>query len=302
MRTLELSLKEAIEVCKALGNDHRMDILKLLSEGPKNVNDLSASLEIPFSSTATNVNKLEDANLISTEKVPGRGSQKVSSKKFDRIIINLRNKEEPIPNLFRYELPVGEFVNCKVEPTCGLLSENGIIHVEDEPRSFYEPERKNAQLIWFRSGYIDYHFPNRIPDEVTVEELNFSAELCSEATYYKNDWPSDISCVINDIDIGYWTSPGDFGGVRGNLTPYWWGTNNTQYGVLKNWKVNQEGTFVDGEKVSNVTIEELNLQNNPYISIRLEAKKEAVNSGGLNVFGSKFGNYDQDLVLEISYK
>lgn len=45
MRTLELTLEEAIEICKALlGNEHRMHIIRILSEGPKNVKELSESL------------------------------------------------------------------------------------------------------------------------------------------------------------------------------------------------------------------------------------------------------------------
>lgn len=302
MRTLELTLKEAIEICKALGNEHRMEIIHLLSEGPKNVKELSTAMEMPFSSTATNVRLLEEANLISTELIPGRGSKKVSSKKYDRIIISLRNQQELTQNLYRYEMPVGDFILCEVEPTCGLLSENGFIHAEDEPRSFFEPERKNAQLVWFRTGYIEYHFPNRIPRKAKVEELNFSAEICSEATYYKNDWPSDITFTINGTEVGVWTSPGDFGGIRGNLTPYWWSINNTQYGLLKNLKINSDGTFIDGEKISGITIDELALQEKSHISIKLEAKKDAINSGGINLFGSKFGNYNQDLILEVSYK
>lgn len=303
MRTLELTLEEAIEVFKALSNEHRIEIIQLLDEGPKNVKELSAAMEMPFSSTATNVRLLEEANLIATELVPGRGSKKVSSKKYDRVIISLSNQQKPTQNLYRYEMPLGDFIICdEVEPTCGLLSENGFIHLEDEPRSFFEPDRKNAQLIWFRTGFIEYHFPNRIPKKAQVEELSFSAEICSEVTYHKNDWPSDITLTINGEELGIWTSPGDLGGVRGNLTPYWWGTNNTQYGLLKNWKINKEGTFVDGERISNISIDKLSLQEKSHISVKLEVKKDAVNPGGMNLFGSKFGNYDQDLVLEVSYK
>ncbi|MFC0471764.1 ArsR/SmtB family transcription factor [Halalkalibacter kiskunsagensis] len=303
MRTLELTLGEAIEVCKTLGNEHRMEIIRLLSEGPLNVNDLSTKLKIPFSTTAVNVKKLEDTELISTELVPGRGSQKVSSKRYDRIIINLRNDvKPPSDNLYRYEMSVGEFVNCEVSPTCGLLSDEGIIHIEDDPRSFFEPERKNAQLIWFKTGFVEYHFPNRIPRGSDVWELNFSAEICSEATYYKEDWPSDITCSINDQEIGLWTSPGDFGGIRGNLTPSWWDINNTQFGLLKNWKITNEGCFLDGKKISDTTIQQLNIESKPYISLKIAVKETSENVGGINIFGAKFGNHEQALLLQAKFK
>ncbi|WP_210608926.1 ArsR/SmtB family transcription factor [Priestia flexa] len=301
MRILNLTLHEAIEVCKSLAHEHRMEILKILSDGPENVNELSEKLNIPFSSAAVNVKKLEESGLITTQMVPGRGSQKINTKLYDRIVINL---EEPNPkneDVVIIEMPIGEYVHCEVEPSCGLLGDQEIIHILDDPRSFYEPERKNAQLIWFRSGFVEYHFPNRIPYGVKIDELSFSVELCSEAPYHKLDWPSDITCWINGVEIGSWTSPGDLGGERGFLTPSWWETHNTQFGFLKKWKINATGSFIDGMNISNVTIEDLKLLDKPYISLKLGVKKDAYNVGGMNLFGSNFGNYDQDLLMKIEY-
>lgn len=300
MRILQLTLHEAIEIAKALANDHRMEMLNQLTGGSKNVNDLSKLLEIPFSTTAANVRILEDSGLINTQVIPGRGNQKVNTKRYDRIIIDLENREH-VADALTFELDVGDYVNCDIEPTCGLLSKEGIIQTLDDPRSFYEPERKHAQLIWFRSGYIEYHFPNRIPHGTEVEELSFSIELCSEAPYHNDDWPSDITCWINNNDIGYWTSPSDFGGERGFLTPSWWETHNTQYGALKYWKINKEGSFIDGVKISSTTIDDINIHEKPYISLRLGVKSNAENVGGINLFGSEFGNYEQGIIMKINY-
>ncbi|MCZ2258584.1 ArsR/SmtB family transcription factor [Sporosarcina sp. G11-34] len=301
MRTLQLTLHEAIEITKALANENRMEIIKELTGGPKNVNEISAALNIPFSTAAASISKLEESGLINTEIVPGRGNQKVSSKRYDRIIIDLEEKIHSTEDMITFELEIGDYVHCEIEPTCGLLSDKGIIHTLDDPRSFFEPERKRAQLIWFRSGFIEYHFPNRIPYGTTVEELSFSVELCSEAPYHNENWPSDISCWINGAEIGFWTSPGDFGGERGFLTPNWWETHNTQFGVLKYWTINKEGSFIDGVKISPLTIDDLKLQELPYISLRLGVKKDAYNPGGMNIFGSQFGNYEQGIIMKINY-
>ncbi|ALC89425.1 ArsR family transcriptional regulator [Bacillus sp. FJAT-18017] len=302
MRTLDLTLEEAIEICKALGNEHRMQIIRILTDGPQNVNELSEKLSVPFSTAAANVKKLEDSELISTEIVPGRGNQKVNTNRYDRIVINLTDKKKTGDNTFRVDMPIGEFVNCEVEPTCGLLSETGIINMQDDPRAFYEQERKQAQLLWFRSGFVEYHFPNRVPYGKTMDELNLSAEICSEAPYYKDDWPSDVTLWVNGVEIGTWTSPSDFGGERGFLTPSWWGTNNTQFGLLKNWKVNEEGSFIDGVKISEMTIADLKIDTRPFISIKVGIKSDAYNKGGINLFGEKFGNYDQGIVLTGKYR
>lgn len=301
MKTLQLNWDEAIEICKALANEHRMKILNLLSQGAHNVNELAELLQIPFSTAAVNVKKLEDSGLISTEMVPGRGSQKVNSKKYDRIIINLRPPNPESENYLILDMPISEYTDCEVEPTCGLVGENAILGIIDDPRSFYEPEHKDAQLLWFRSGYVEYRFPNRVPYGARTEELELSAEICSEAPFHKLEWPSDITFWINGVEVGTWTSPGDLGGTRGFLTPDWWVTRNTQYGLLKHWLVNEKGSFIDGIQISDVAIADLKVAERPFISIRLGVKKDAVNVGGMNLFGKRFGNYEQDLILKIKY-
>ena len=301
MKTLHLTADTSLDVIKALANEHRMNILKLLNKGPLNVNELSEHLNLPFSTTAVNVKKLEDAGLIATEMVPGRGSQKISSSLYNRISIDL-GPEKPTPgdNII-IEMPIGEYVDCEVEPTCGLVSETEILGLHDDPRSFYEPFHKLAQLIWFRAGYVEYRFPNRIPYGSLCKELDISVEVCSEAPYSKLEWPSDITVWVNDIELGTWTSPSDFGGERGFLTPLWWETHNTQYGLLKRWRVTENGCYIDGSLLSNVTINDLRLLLKPYISVKLGVKKDAVNKGGINIFGKSFGNYEQDIIMKLHY-
>jgi len=303
MRTLTLRFEEGLDVAKALGNKNRMDILKALSERPHNVNELSEKLELPFSSTAVNVKKLEEVNLIETELLPGRGTQKVSSRKYDQIIIDIGPSESyQNQHQIMYDMPIGEYVDCFVEPSCGIVGEEDYIGMQDDPRSFYEPTRNQAHLIFFKTGFLSYRFPNRLPYGTDPQQIEFSAELCSEAPLYKLDWPSDITFWINDVEVATWTSPGDFGGERGFLTPTWWLTNHTQYGLLKNIKVNKDGIFLDGVKVNEkLSIDDLNLIDQPYISFKVGVKEEALNKGGLNLFGEKFGNYEQGIQMKIYY-
>ena len=103
----------------------------------------------------------------------------------------------------------------------------------DDPRYFEHPDRYNADILWFTRGYVEYAIPNFIPASKKITQITISAELSSEAPGTNNDWPSDISFYLNDIHIGDWTSPGDFGDVKGLLTPDWWYANWNQYGLLK---------------------------------------------------------------------
>ncbi|SDM26446.1 ArsR/SmtB family transcription factor [Sediminibacillus halophilus] len=301
MRTLHLNFEEAIEICKAISNKHRMAILRLLSERPHNVNELAERLDLPFSTTAVNVKKLEDVNLIITELLPGRGTQKINTKNYDQIVIDIGPQETKKPeHAVVYDMPIGEYSDCEVEPSCGLVGETDYIGIQDDPRSFYETGRSEAQLLFFKAGHVEYRFPNRLPYGDKATQIEFSAELCSEAPLYKLDWPSDITVWVNGHEIATWTSPGDFGGERGFLTPDWWMTNHTQYGLLKNWRITKEGCFLDGMKVnSDCTIDTLKIAEKPFISFKIGIKSDAVNMGGLNLFGNKFGNYEQGIVMKL---
>ena len=199
-------------------------------------------------------------------------------------------------------MPIGAFVDVQVTPTCGLLGELGIIGHLDDPGAFYEPERIHAQLIWFRKGFVEFRFPNRLPPSVQLDDIEVSFEVCSEAPLHHPDWPSDITVWIGNVEIGTWTSPADFGGERGALTPDWWDTQNTQFGLLKVWKVTTNGSYVDGVVVSNKNLRDLPLQPGEPLPVRIGIKDNAAHVGGINLFGSKFGNYPQGVVLRQHYK
>jgi predicted transcriptional regulator len=220
---------------------------------------------------------------------------------YDKIVIELPMVDKPPERAVELTMPIGAFVDCRVLPTCGLLSETGIIGLLDDPASFYEPDRMNAQLLWFYQGFVEYRFPNRLPNGAQANSLRLSMEVCSEAPLYNLNWPSDITVWINGLEIGTWTCPSDFGGERGHLTPDWWSTRNTQYGLLKYWHVSETKTEVDGMPISAVTIRDLKLNASSFISVRIGIKPDAEHVGGINLFGSKFGNYPQDLVLWINY-
>ncbi len=194
-------------------------------------------------------------------------------------------------------MPIGLFSDYSVTAPCGMLSDTGLIGYYDSTSSFLDPARASASLIWFSYGYLEYRFPKNFEPSSTIESITFSAEVCSEYPGHNNEWPSDITLWINDKEIGTWTSPGDMGGVRGLLTPSWWNTNDSQSGFLKSWIVTTTGSFLDGKKLSPITVEALDINATNSITIRIGVKEHAKNRGGINIFGSKFGNHAQDLKL-----
>lgn len=308
VRVLELladdhNLQFLEAVTKALGSETRLEILRFLSLHTCSLLEIAEALNLPPSTATLHINVLEKAGLIETNLSPAtRGLQKVCARVYDRIVIQLPTDIAREETTVEISMPIGAYVNIRVTPTCGLAGELGIIGHLDDPSAFYEPERIYAQLLWFRRGSLEYRFPDRLPPNVLLDNIEVSFEVCSEAPLHHADWPSDITVWINDVEIGTWTSPADFGGERGVLTPAWWGTQNSQHGLLKVWKVTNHGSFVDGKQISVITLHDLSLKLGDPISVRIGIKDGAANVGGMNLFGSKFGNYPQDIVLRQHYK
>ena len=301
-KTLIIDGDSALNVLQALSSETRLLMLSLLSHRVMNVSDLTKTLGLPHSTVNFNLKQLEEAGLLQVQYTPGtRGRQKLISKRYDEILLKLPGIAiESSQDIVEVSMPIGNFKRFEVRPTCGLASERKFIGTIDDPRSFYEPEHVFAQILWFREGFVEYDFPNNVPYGASATDLELSVELCSEAPEYDLDWPSDITLWINGVELGTWTVPGDFGGERGRLTPPWWQTEQTQYGLLTCWRVTKCHTTVDDKKLSSVTLSDLGLDEN-HISVRLGIKADAPHVGGVNLFGRKFGNHLQDLLLRTRY-
>jgi len=301
-----IEAEESFAVVNALASKTRLQILKLLSRQTLNVNEIAERLNLPQSTISTNITILEKAGLLTVELAAGRkGAQKLCSVLYEEVVVQLPGfSRELAENVIEVAMPVGLYTDFHVSPPCGLCSAEQIIGFLDVPETFLNPKRAMAGLVWFEQGHIEYKFPNNLLDNTALEALELSLELCSEAPVTtpetSRNWPSDITVWINEREIGAWRSPGDFGGdVRGKFTPAWWKLAGSQYGLLKHWRVTQEGTFVDGTRISDVTVAELDLWAHTSIKVWIGVKADAVNVGGINIFGKGFGNYDQDILLKL---
>ena len=288
---------------KGISSTTRLDILRLLhTKGPMNVNEISAALSLPQSTVATSVQALEEAELIDTRTVKAKkGHQKICSARYDEIIIRFDDTGEvPRDETIEVSMPIGLYTSCDVRAPCGLCSSEGVIGLLDVPNFFLDPNRMQAGLLWFGRGYVEYKFPNnaKILNE-KVSAVEFSMELSSEVPGTNTNWPSDITLWVNNVDVGTWTSPGDYGDKRGVYTPRWWKLEGSQYGKLKTWTISQNGTFIDGIKISDVKLADLDLDNHHSIRMRIGIAEQAKRPGGINIFGRGFGNYDQDITMRL---
>lgn len=288
-------------LAKALSSPVRRRIIDTLAEEELSIQELADRLSIPQSTCTVNVQSLERAGLVSTRNEPGtKGSRKICAVAYDEAVIPIHGRHgNPDDTLIEVDMPIGLYTNYATVGPCGLVSETGVIGRFDHVESFLDPHRGSAQLIWFTDGWLEYSFPVEISDQRTPVALSISIEACSEFPGHKNIWPSDITVWIEDFVIGTWRSPGDMGGKRGRLTPTWWSLDNTQFGYLKEWRVTPEGSFLDGTRAGDVTIDQLELKRRSKITTRIGIADFAEYRGGINVFGRKFGNVEHDFMLRI---
>ena len=305
----ELSIRRPetlTRIARALSSELRVSVLAELSRRSRSVGELAKVLDVPMSSMAVAVKTLEEAGLIRCDYQPGaHGSLKICNRKLDTISIELFDSEAANEKeMVTIEMPIGGYsLAGEIEPTCGILNEQMPIGAMDMPRVFYSPRRFSAQLIWFSRGYLEYRFTTigEWINEAEIEWVELSFEACSEAPMYRNPWPSDIYVEINGIRLGTWTCPCDCGGRHGVLTPAWWSDLSTQFGFLKTWRVDGEGTYLDGEKIGTLRIQDLDLFKKSYFSVSIGVPEDAENIGGINLFGEAFGDHPQALSVRVGY-
>lgn len=300
----EPHLERIALIGKALSSPARLQIMNYLKVEPKSIQEIAAGLGLPVSSTALHISILEEARLVVTESQPGlRGTMRVCLCTTESILINVSHPDfDPAGKSISVEMPVGGYHSWDVEATCGLADENGLMEHCDTPIAFYSPHRLRAQLLWFQQGYVEYRFPNSCDPIAEEQEISFSMELCSEAPGYMENWPSSITISVNGNELGTYCSPGDFGRRRGLLTPEVWQYGRTQYGLLKTFSVRGDGGYIDGELVNPaLTIADLALKQHPYISLLIEIRPDAQYVGGINIFGERYGDYAQGIIMRIVY-
>ncbi|WP_211748822.1 ArsR family transcriptional regulator [Paenibacillus sp. Marseille-Q4541] len=294
-------LMSGVPIFKALSSEVRIQIIEMLSKHQSlNLNDIATRLQLTNGAVTMHIKKLEESGLININTAVGKhGIQKICYLNEDKLMVDLRSQE--IHNRYEVEIKVGHFSNYHAVPTCGLATKDSIVGDFDEPRYFADPMRIDSELIWLSEGFLEYRIPNYLKSNETFSEIQFSMELSSEAPGFNNNYPSDIYFSVNGIEIGCWTSPGDFGDTRGTFNPDWWPPHLNQYGMLKLIRINDEGSYVDGCRISDVTLNDIGLDYKSDILLRIAVTEGPTNKRGLTIYGRNFGNYSQDILARVLY-
>lgn len=283
----------------------RRDIVRLLARQNMSIWSIAQALDVPLSTVSEHIKVLVQSGLYTVQsRSMEKGREKIVVRQYEKIEIPTVLYEDRHAGKEKYsvQVPIGSYSGFYVKKCCGMASEDGYIGSgRDDPDIFYDPMRFRAQLIWFDEGWLEYTIPVKDIDPDRVLAISVSAEICSEAPGYDEDWKSDISFWFNGKRVCVYTSPGDFGKRQGIHTPRWWGEGCTQYGLIKKVEITQDGTFLDNKRISDISLADLKTEKPEIFRFRIGVEGAAKNKGGLNLFGSKFGDYRQHINFTVTY-
>lgn len=290
-----------LPVYEALASKVRLKLIGLLAGKSMNIKELAGEMGLSSAIMTMHIRKLEEAGIVKSERIYQNGAvQKLCTLVMTSLEIEFPQKSADLRSFHEFSLPVGHYTDFSVTPTCGLATTEKVIGYFDDPRCFLDPQRVNSAILWFTKGYVEYKIPNHLLPGQLPEELEISMEIGSEAPGVNSNWPSDISFYMNGVKVGQWTSPGDFGEERGKYTPGWWSDGVNQFGLLKVLRMNHLGSFIDGTKISDTTIDDINILNKQW-TFRIAVTEDAEHIGGVTVYGAGFGNYNQDIKFKLYY-
>lgn len=295
--------EDSVPFFEALASKVRIKILQLLAQnGEMNLKEIAEQLSLSSAIISMHVNKLENSGLVVSKivKRDGRNQRICTISDIDRLLIFPKHQYAHKLH-YDIELGVGHYTNLNISPTCGIVTAEKTIGDFDNPVYFMDPQRIDAQLLWFSKGFVEYTVPNYVGEEFRINEISISLELSSEAPGFAEEWPSDISFFFGGQQLCTWTSPGEFGGRRGNISPSWWFPDIIgQYGLLKTIRINDTGTYIDGVQSSDVSLAHLDLTSSSW-NLRVAVLESAENVGGVMLFGKGFGDFAQNILVSVYY-
>lgn len=304
--TAEYSLNEDEKLDRlamALNSATRRRILRLIAQSSYSIIGIAKKLNLSVSNVTFHIKLLREAGLVRVQPNSNKkGNEKIVSQGIASATLVFHSSGDYATRECVEIVPIGSYTKCDVKAPCGLVGEEGLIFMHDNPNVFLSPSRFKAVMVAFSKGYVEYSVPAFEYKNKTIDSFTFSLELCSECPNYNNSWKSDITFWLNGTEICTYRSPGDYGDRRGRYSLPHWPVNSTQYGMLKKIRVDNEGVYLDEQRVSELTLSDLGLGKDDVVTLRIGIKENARYVGGINLFGKNFGDTDQDIVVQVSYR
>ena len=301
----EKDLDAIAAVGEALGSVARLKLLRHLQEKrTQTVSEMSKELNVTKSTLLHHLDVLEKAGIVRiVYKSSSHGMERLVIRNLQtinlRVYYNLQTEDGGQEKTFLQNMPVGNYAEYEGDMLCFATEDTHFFNVDN----CYSSERFNAELIYTQEGIVTYNFSNAVAQKHSVTELSLSLEICSEAPFYDNNYMSDVTFWVNNVEVATYTSEGDYGDRPGKLSPAWWPRVNTQYGKLVTVAVKEDGVYINGIlNHSQVTVKDLKLEEGNKLALKIGNKGTSEHVGGFNIFGKNFGDFPQDICLQLTYK
>ena len=291
-------MESTVRIARALSHPARIQILQQLRRIPRSITELARLNRMTNSTVIFHLKALEEAGLVFSRMQPNKkGKTLIFYINFSKILLSAQEETQVSHELvLEQSIGVGSYLSAAPSGYIRIATQDRFVVLEKD--DVYHPRRFDAKLLCLDNGEVCYAFSNAFARRHTVKRLEFSLEISSESPYYCNDWKSEIVFSVCGVDLATYLSPGDFGGTRGRLTPAWWESNYSQYGMLVTVAIDAEGVYLNDECVrTDVTLETLPLAEEDRITFSLRTDPSLRYCGGFNIYGSRFGNEPQDIVM-----
>ena len=298
---LRVSHDKALAVLKALGNESRIKIMRLVAKEPLGVTEIARLIGVSQPTATVYIKQLEEAGLISYRfvKTP-QGVQKISYTLYDAVEVDWTGDETSLEaEEYTVDMPVGHYAMIECSGRSLLASKARVIASHEDISKFFNPVRMEAELLVMEQGRVRYLFPYNIPATHTVQSLMLSMEV--SVAYPTEGQSTQLKLEINGQSIGPIQLDSPPTSRRTAPMPEWLPPELSCIGRLLLVEVGASDTKVNSQTISRVALKDLALSPMKPIDISLLVEGNGQTPSGLMLYGQSFGIYRQDIRTTISH-
>lgn len=301
---LSIETEQALKVLKAMSNEARLAILSQLHQRPMNVSEIARELKISQPTITNYIAQLEDAGLVSTRIQRGaNGYGKICFLLHDDLTFTFGRPEKQTTEMdMVQDMPMGHYSEIDILAPSLLASQSRIIASQEDSSRFFHPDRMEADLLFVRRGRVQYLFPYNVPDERRMVRLELSLEASGCRV---EQLRLQMALTINDCEFQPVDLTSLYRGQQTTHMPAWYPAEFPPAGELMVWKIGHDETTFNDEPAGAIRLRDLRLKPMQPIRVALkvvEPGRSAGTEGGMILFGSNFGRFNQDLRLRIVHE
>ncbi|HYF54729.1 MAG TPA: ArsR family transcriptional regulator [Salinarimonas sp.] len=299
---LHVPPEKALAVLKALSNESRLKMMRLLAKEPLGVTEIARLIGVTQPTATVYIQQLEEAGLISFRfvKTP-QGVQKISYTLYDGILIDwLAQDGALMAEEHAIDMPVGHYAMIQCGGRSLMASKARVIASREDVSKFFNPVRMDAELLVLEEGSVRYLFPFNVPQGHTVQSLKLSLEVA--AAYPGERRSSMLLLHVNGREIGPISL--DNAGApmqRAGSMPDWLPQDLAEAGRLMVIEIGTQETKVNSQPLSPLRVTDLELSPMKPFEVSFTVSGNGGAPAGMIIYGKAFGLYGQHIRATISH-